>query len=397
MEGRDVQEGLPICEAPGRGLFERIGRPKYLLAPMVDQSELPFRLLARRYGAQLCYTPMISSNQFATSTAYRAEVLAEANEGDRPLIAQFAGHDPEVLLSAARHVEHMVDAVDLNLGCPQGIARRGRYGAYLLEEEDLVVEIVRRLSEGLAVPVTCKIRLFRGDLDRTLRLCRRLEAAGCAMLTVHGRTRYQNKQTVGTCDFSAIAAVKKAVSIPVFANGGIATFEDVERCLAETAADGVMSSEAALENPALFGRNRDTAGVYVDQVRLAREYLELAALHLPSRGADGEGCPKCVRGHIFKMLFAGLQENTDLRDRVSQASKLGEYRAIVEELAERGWREPRFHDGDAFLRERSWYYRHQLEVERAAEAAAEAKASGSRKEGPGAEASDEEQFCVSWD
>lgn len=383
------------CQATSN-LFDRLGRPTYVLAPMVDQSELPFRLLARRYGTQLCYTPMLNANQFVNSSSYRAEVLAEACEQDRPLIAQIAGHDPEILLKAGRYVEHMCDAVDLNLGCPQGIARRGRYGSYLLEEEDLVVDIVRQLSAGLSVPVTCKIRLFRDDLERTLRLVRRLEAVGCAMLTVHGRTRFQNKQTVGSCDFSAIAAVKRAVRIPVIANGGIATLDDVHSCLKVTGADAVMSSEAALENPALFCGNRDANGAYVDQTRLAREYLELAAQHLPSKKGE---CPKCVKAHIFKLVYAGLQDNRDLRDRVGQAHTLSEYRAVVEELAARGWREPRFHETTEYPRERSWYYRHQLEAERIA--AAGACFAPEAVEGCGlplvATEEEPEPFCISWD
>jgi len=325
---------------------------------MVDQSELPFRLLARRYGAQLCFTPMINANMFARSTSYRREILRDIPVEDRPLIAQFAGHDPSILLAAARHVEHKVDAVDLNLGCPQHIAKRGRYGSFLLEEEDLVVEIVRTLSAGLAVPVTCKIRLFRGDLPRTLNLCRRLQEAGCAMLTVHGRNRHQNKQTVGSCDFGAIAQIKAALRIPVVANGGIATLQDVVSCLDATGADGVMSSEAALENPALFCGNRDALGRYVDQNRLAREYLDLAEQLLPAAHGDRE-CPKCVKAHVFKMLHAGLQANHDLRDRVGRAESFQEYRDIAAELEARGWTQPMFHH-DEYRHDFSWYFRHRL-------------------------------------
>lgn len=339
-------------------LFEQLGRPRYVLAPMVDQSFLPFRLLARRYGAQLCYTPMINAGQLVRSALYRREVLADLAGGaaDRPLLAQVAGHEPVVLVQAAKLLEPFVDAVDLNLGCPQGIARRGRYGAYLLEEEDLVVEIVQTMSSQLSVPVTCKIRLFRGELDRTIRLCQRLQAAGCAMLTVHGRNRHQNKQTVGACDFGAIAQVKASVQIPVIANGGIATFTDVEHCLAITGADAVMSSEAALENPALFCRNRDVDGNYVDQDRLAHEYLELAKQWIPACRQEGD-CPKCVRAHLFKMLHFGLQSNPELRDQTSSARSFQEYVAIASDLTSRGWTQPSFHH-DGYSPLTSWYFRH---------------------------------------
>merc|ERR1712203_827513 len=126
---------------------------------------------------------------------------------------------------------------------------------------------------------------------------------------------------MGTCSFEGIAAVKASVRIPVIANGGIATFEDIQRSMAFTGADGVMSSEAVLENPALFCNNKDAMGEHVDQNRLAHEYLDLAEMHLLDGKAVRSGkCPKCVKAHIFKMLYMGLQANIDLRDRVQSAS-----------------------------------------------------------------------------
>lgn len=136
----------------------------------------------------------------------------------------------------------------------QGIAKRGHYGAFLLEEVELLVSIVSTLAKGLRVPVTCKIRL-RSSMEATMELCHALVGAGCSLLTVHGRTKEQNKQLVGRCDWGAIAAIKRALPIPVIANGGVADLADVRRCLAETGVDGVMSSEALLENPALFADN----------------------------------------------------------------------------------------------------------------------------------------------
>lgn len=101
-------------------------------------------------------------------------------------------------------VQHMCDAVDLNLGCPQDIARRGRYGSFLLEETELITSIVRTLHEGLDIPVTCKIRCLP-TLEATIALARALQDAGCQMLTVHGRTKEENK--VGTDGIARLYAV----------------------------------------------------------------------------------------------------------------------------------------------------------------------------------------------
>ena len=108
--------------------------PKYpmlVCAPMVDQSELPFRLLTRKYGANLTYTPMLHSRMMITQKTYKTENFKTCPE-DRPLVAQICGDDPDVVLKAAQMLEGEVDAIDLNFGCPQGIAKRGHYGAFLL-------------------------------------------------------------------------------------------------------------------------------------------------------------------------------------------------------------------------------------------------------------------------
>ncbi|CAK8992826.1 tRNA-dihydrouridine(16/17) synthase [NAD(P)(+)]-like (tRNA-dihydrouridine synthase 1-like) [Durusdinium trenchii] len=146
--------------------------------------------------------------------------------------------------------------------------------------------------------------LFGAD---TLNLASRLEAAGASVLCLHGRTKEMKGQFTGPCDWEAIAAVRKRVNIPLIANGGIQTFQDVERCLAATGANAVMSSEALLEYPALF--SNDTRCIYQDE--LALEYLELAKLYQTPH--------KQIKAHMFHFLYAGLQLHTDLRSRFGEA------------------------------------------------------------------------------
>jgi len=282
---------------------------------------------------------------------------------------------------AGKMVQDRCDAVDINLGCPQGIARSGHYGSFLLEEPELLERIVSHLHEHLSVthsptplgaqhslipnspqvPVTAKIRLLPSLAD-TISLAKRLEAAGLSMLTVHGRLKEQNKQYVGTCDWEAVKAIKEALQIPVVLNGGIGHMGDVERCLRETGVDGVMSSEAILENPALFAANTDPEShQYVDQNALAKEYLEQCDKY----GAPGQGSGiKCVRAHMFKFLMHGLKGQEDLRKRLAEAKTLIEIKAVVEELTQRGWEQP-YHHADAhpklgkeYAPERSWYSRY---------------------------------------
>lgn len=123
-------------------------------------------------------------------------------------------------------------------------------------------------------------------------MAKQIEAAGCSILTVHGRTKEQNKDAVGACDWEIIKLIKQELTIPVFANGGIYSWEDVQRCLVETGVDGVMSSEALLENPALF------SGQILDLDDLALEYMQLAKVHNARLGE--------LKGHLFKLLHTGL-------------------------------------------------------------------------------------------
>ncbi len=243
---------------------------------------------------------MYHAELFGTQEAYRlhAMVTPPASHGgaaaDRPLVVQFCGNDPQVLLRAAKHVEHFADGVDLNLGCPQGIARRGHYGAFLLEHTQLLHDIVATLHQHLNIPVSVKIRRLATDAA-TIGLVRVLEEAGAALVTVHGRTRHQMKDAVGECDWELIRLVKQNARVPVFANGGIDVWEDVQRCLAVTGVEGVMSSEALLGWPALFSGDvvkQDWRGAG----RMAREYLELVA-HV-----DGSDV-SMIRAHLFKMLY----------------------------------------------------------------------------------------------
>jgi len=304
-----------------------LNSPTRVLAPMVDQSELPFRMLTRKYGADICYTPMIHARLYSERDDVHREKMFNTEALDRPLFAQFCGNEPQVLLQAALALQDRCDAVDLNLGCPQGIARKGRYGAYLLEEQETVLEIVRTLSAGLRVPVSVKIRLL-GDREATVDYARRIVAAGASVLTVHGRTKEEKGHATRMSDWEMIRRVKAAVAIPVIANGGVATPEDMERCMEVTGCDAVMSSEMSLSAPDIFRR----PGVpRTSTDTLVSEYMALA------RKYDIYGGAKMARAHLFKMLYPALPQHVDLRDRLVMADSLEELEQVASELASRGW------------------------------------------------------------
>ncbi|KAI8614343.1 dihydrouridine synthase-domain-containing protein [Chytriomyces sp. MP71] len=268
-----------------------LGSPKHVVAPMVDHSEYAWRILSRRHGAQLCYTPMFHARLFSESAQYRSEQFTqgEGGPGDRPLVVQFCANDPETLLKAAKLVQDRCDAVDINLGCPQGIARKGHYGSFLMEEWELVCSMVKNLDQNLSIPVTCKIRIFP-EVSKTIEYAKRLQEAGCQLLTVHGRTREMKGHKTGLADWEQIRAVKAALDIPVFANGNICYWEDIGDCIDKTGCDGVMAAEGNLYNPALF------SGELPPCWKMAEEYLQICR-EIPTSATVGP-----MRAHLFKIF-----------------------------------------------------------------------------------------------
>ena len=245
-------------------------------------------------------------------------------------------------------MEGLCDGIDLNLGCPQKIARRGRYGAFLLEERALLRELVGTMHCHAAVPISVKIRLLESGVGETVDLARMLQGAGASLLTVHGRTRLQKGMLSGAADWDAIGAVRRAVSIPVVANGGVDSAEALSRCLATTGCAGVMVAEAALENPAIF----EGAPVGARQPALAAELIDIAAAQPAPR--------RHLKQHLFQMLYAGLHVHTDLRGALDRARSLDEMRSVVRELDARpaGREGPFCSAADGYT---SWYRRHDHE------------------------------------
>lgn len=263
-------------------------------------------------------------------------------------------------------VEKDVDGVDINCGCPQNIAKRGGYGAFLMEEEggDRIVEIVRHLSANLNVPVSVKLRILPSGVEDSLKLYKRLVDAGASMLTIHGRTRHQRQFLTGSADWNAIKDVVRLVGerVPVLANGSISNMDDVRKCLEETGVDGIMSSEAILEYPPLFTetnvQSTDNKRTGPGRLQMAQDYLDLCKEFPPDEGGQGTGM-KCVRAHLHRFLHKDLQTHTNVRDAVVKTFSMEAAHnavAMVREIHEK--------EGHDIENEQlSWYVRHRREWE----------------------------------
>ena len=255
-----------------------------VLAPMAGVTDRPFRQLCRRLGAGLTVSEMVTSDprlRAAPKTLRRIDHQGEP----APRSVQIAGADPARLADAARlNVARGADVIDINMGCPARKVCNAAAGSALLSDEALVARILERVVAAVEVPVTLKIRTGPApDRRNAVRIARIAEAAGIAAVAVHGRTR--RCAFKGTAEYESIRAVKRAVSIPVIANGDITSPGQARRVLDYTGADAVMIGRAAQGNPWLPGAVaaylRSGAEVEPPGVRERGEVLigHLRALH----------------------------------------------------------------------------------------------------------------------
>jgi tRNA-dihydrouridine synthase B len=221
------------------------------VAPMAGITDRPFRRLARRYGASIAVSEMLSAKPELRET--RKSRLRRDHAGESgPISVQIAGSDPAMLADAARYnVDQGAQIVDINMGCPAKKVCNVSAGSALLEDEALIGRILQAVTAAVDVPVTLKIRTGpRPERRNAVRVAQIAESAGVQLLAVHGRTRAC--AFAGEAEYDTIAEVKSRVRIPVIANGDIRTPEDAKRVLELTGADGIMIGRAAQGRPWLF-------------------------------------------------------------------------------------------------------------------------------------------------
>lgn len=223
------------------------------LAPMAGIADRAFRELCINYGAGYTVTEMVSSKGLTMGDKKSKELLT-LGEIENPAGAQIFGDDPEIMAQAAKKcLEFHPDIIDINMGCPAHKIAMNGGGASLMKNPKLAGEIVKAVSDAVDIPVTVKIRKGWDDESITaVELAQIAEKNGASAITVHGRTRMQMYS--GKVDYDIIAKVKKAVDIPVIANGDITDEQSAAIMLEKTNADAIMIGRGALGNPWIFRR-----------------------------------------------------------------------------------------------------------------------------------------------
>lgn len=227
-------------------------KSRVLQSPLSGVTDLVFRRLVRRYAPDsMMYTEMVQASSL--NHVKGLPKIMEVDPNERPVSIQLFDCRPDFLATAAQKaVAEGADTIDINMGCPVNKITKNGGGSSLLRQPEVAEAIVREVVKAVDIPVTVKTRIgWSDDEINILDFAKRMEDAGAAMLTLHGRTRAQGYN--GPAKWEWIGKVKQILSIPVIANGDIFSIEAAVKCLEETGADGVMCSRGTLGYPFLVG------------------------------------------------------------------------------------------------------------------------------------------------
>ncbi len=324
-----------------------LGHEPLLLAPMEDVTDVAFRMMCKRFGADMVYTEFVSADaliRHVNSTKQKLNILDE----ERPVAIQIYGRDPESMVEAAQICEEArPDVIDINFGCPvKKVAGKGA-GAGMLRDIPKMLTITRRVVDSVKLPVTVKTRLGWDDSSKIIvNLAESLQDCGIAALSIHGRTRAQ--MYTGEADWTLIGEVKHnpVIRIPIIGNGDVTSPEICRRRFDETGVDAVMIGRGSIGRPWIFDEIKhflstgelvsnaaDTDNADVPYSALwKREILKQQVLDSVKRLDERRGILHIRRHLAATPLFKGIPNFRDTRVAMLRAETLEELFGIIDSI-----------------------------------------------------------------
>lgn len=307
------------------------------LAPMEDVTDMGFRLLCKRFGADMVYTEFVSSDALVRGVN-KTEAKMAISEKERPVAIQIYGREVEAMVEAAKICEEAKpDILDINFGCPvKKVAGKGA-GSGMMKTPDLMVDITREVVKAVKIPVTVKTRLGWDDNSKIIvDLAERLQDTGIQALTLHGRTRAQ--MYTGQADWSLIGAVKNnsRMHIPIIGNGDVTSPEICKQRFEETGVDAVMIGRGSIGCPWIFEEVKHflKTGEHLPK-KSFREYMDILKemINTNVNNAGERGGILHSRRHLAATpLFKGIADFKKTRVAMLRAENLDELFAIIDDI-----------------------------------------------------------------
>jgi len=279
-------------------------------------TDLAFRLISRRFGAKLCFLEMLDAKAILYNNPKNVRMI-KTTEEDKPLAAQLVGTDPGQMLEAALKILSSADIafIDINSACPAKKVIKKGAGAGLLKDPARLGKIVRKLSSGLKIPVTVKLRtgFYKKDAAECVKTAKIVQANGASQVFIHGRTRAQGYS--GEVDYESIKAVKDALDIPVFASGNIFNHFLAKKMIDETGCDGILIARGSLGNPWIFKdveMGRASTPHLSEKIKTLKEHLDLIEKYSEMKVNSKIG----FMGKVTMWYLKGLPLATRIRDRI---------------------------------------------------------------------------------
>lgn len=316
--------------------------PKYpvFLAPMEDVTDIGFRLLCKRFGADMVFTEFVSSDALVREVKKTKEKLTISDE-ERPVAIQIYGREPDAMVEAAQICESAnPDILDINFGCPvKKVAGKGA-GSGMLRTPELMLEITKKVVKAVNIPVTVKTRLgWDSDTKIITELAEQLQDCGIQALTIHGRTRAQ--MYTGEADWTLIGEAKNnpRIHIPIIGNGDIDSAEVCKKRFDETGVDAVMIGRATFGRPWIFQEVKhylqtgellpqESFGWYLD---VLKQQVNQSVERLDERRGILH-----IRRHLASSpLFKGIPDFKPTRIAMLRANSMEELFSIMDEIPEK--------------------------------------------------------------